>query len=61
MAGYFVLKKSGDQVMFNLKAGSHETSQTIGKSEMYSSTSAMEGGIASCRTKGSTKEVKDET
>ena len=109
MAGYFVLKKSGDQFMFNLKAGNHEViltseryvskknaeggiasvrtnsgddgryerktskagepyfvltaanSQTIGKSEMYSSTSAMEGGIASCKTNGSSKEVKYET
>lgn len=109
MAGYYQLKRSGDQYMFNLKAGNHEpiltseryttkasaeagiasvkanssvdaryqrktstanqpyfvltaaNGQTIGKSEMYSSTTAMENGIASCKTNGPTATVKDET
>ncbi len=47
-----------DQPYFVLTA---TNGQTIGKSEMYSSTSAMEDGIASCKTNGSTKMVKDET
>lgn len=47
MAGYFVLKKSGDQFMFNLKAGNHEVILT---SERYVSKKNAEGGIASVRT-----------
>lgn len=109
MAGYYQLKRSGDQFMFNLKAGNHETiltserysskqaaeggitsckanagtdgryvrktstsnqpyfvltaanGQTLGRSEMYSSTSAMENGIASCKTNGPSAPTKDET
>lgn len=109
MAGYYQLKRSGDQFMFNLKAGNHETiltserystkqsaeagiascksnagtdgryqrktstsnqpyfvltaanGQTIGRSEMYSSASTMEGGITSCKTNGPTSPTKDET
>jgi uncharacterized protein len=109
MAGYYVLKASGSQFMFNLKAGNHETiltserysskqaaeggiasvktnaaidsryqrktssagqpyfaltasnGQTIGVSEMYSSTSAMESGITSCKTNGPSATTKDET
>ncbi len=109
MAGYYQLKRSGDQFMFNLKAGNHETiltseryttkpsaeagiasvkanssvdaryqrkvssanqpyfvltaanGQTIGKSEMYSSSAAMENGIASCKTNGPSASTKDET
>lgn len=108
MAGYYQLKRSGDQFMFNLKAGNHETiltserysskqaaeggiascrsntetdgryvrktstgnqpyfvltaanGQTLGRSEMYSSTSAMENGIASCKTNGPSAPTKDE-
>ena len=41
---------------FLLKASN---GQTIGKSEMYSSAAAMENGIASVKTNGSTKTVKD--
>lgn len=109
VAGYYVLKKSGDQFMFNLKAGNHEViltserysskqaaqdgiasavtnspvdaryerktstagqpyftllagnGKTLGRSEMYSSTSAMEKGIESCKSNGPTGTIKDET
>jgi uncharacterized protein YegP (UPF0339 family) len=109
MAGYYQLKRSGEQFMFNLKAGNHEAiltserysskqgaeagiascrtnsssddryqrktstsnqpyfvltaanGQTLGRSEMYSSTSAMEGGITSCKANGPTAPTKDET
>lgn len=109
MAGYYVLKRSGQEFMWNLKAGNHETiltseryttkagaeggiasvkvnspidaryerktskagepyfvltaanGQTIGKSEMYSSKSAMEDGITSVKTNGPTAPTKDET
>ncbi len=43
---------------FLLKASN---GQTIGKSEMYSSVAAMENGIASVKTNGPTKTVKDNT
>jgi uncharacterized protein len=35
--------------------------QTLGSSEMYSSASAMENGIASCKTNGPSAPTKDET
>ncbi len=43
---------------FVLKAANGET---IGRSEMYSSTAAMENGIASCKTNGPTGTVVDKT
>ncbi len=47
MAAKFEIKTGASgQFHFNLKAGNGET---IGKSEMYSSTSAMENGIASVK------------
>lgn len=109
MNGYYELKPSGDQFMFNLKAGNHEiiltseryvskanaekgiasvqknspddaryerktskanepyfsltatNGQSIGRSEMYSSTSAMENGIASVKKNGPTTTIKDLT
>lgn len=109
MSGYYELKRSGDQFMFNLKAANHEViltserytskasaqdgiasvrqnspvdaryerktatngspyftltatnGQTIGRSEMYSSTSARDNGIASVKTNGPTQTVKDNT
>lgn len=109
MAGYFQLKRSGEQFMFNLKAGNHETilsseryttkqsaeggiasvkanagidaryvrktstsnqpyftltasnGEPIGRSEMYSSSSAMENGVASCKSNGPSAPTKDET
>lgn len=107
MAGWYELKRSGDQFMFDLKAGNGETTLTserytsksaaqggiasvqknspddaryerktsksdepyfvlkaanhevIGRSEMYSSKSAMENGIASVKTNGPTTDVRD--
>jgi len=49
MSGYFVLKRSGDEFHFNLKAGNHET---ILSSQRYSSKAAAEGGIASVKENG---------
>jgi uncharacterized protein YegP (UPF0339 family) len=46
MAGYYVLKASGSQFMFNLKAGNHETILT---SERYAAKQGAEGGIASVK------------
>lgn len=43
---------------FNLKAAN---GQVIGTSEMYSSTSAMEGGVVSVKTNGPSLTVKDLT
>ncbi len=45
--GYYVLKKSGEQFMFNLKADNHEIILT---SERYMSKQGAKGGIASCQT-----------
>ena len=42
--------------MFNLKAGNH---QVIGTSQMYSSEKARDDGIASVKTNGPSKTVKD--
>lgn len=109
MAGYYALKRSGTQFMFNLKAGNHETILTserhttkrvaeggiasvrlnspisaryvrktstsnqpyfvltaanghpLGTSEMYSSSSAMENGITSCKANGPSSPTRDET
>lgn len=47
MPGYYVLKRSGAEFMWNLKAGNHETILT---SERYASKASAEGGIASVRT-----------
>jgi len=46
MSGYYELKRSGDQYMFNLKAGNHEVILT---SERYSSKTSAQGGISSVR------------
>lgn len=45
--GTYVLKKSGDQFMFNLKAGNGEVILT---SERYKSKQGAENGIASVKT-----------
>ena len=47
-----------DSPYFVLVAGN---SQTIGKSEMYSSTSAMENGVKSAKTNAPTAATKDLT
>ena len=52
-------KTSSDgKAFFNLKAANH---QVIGTSQMYSSESACENGIASVKTNGTTKTVKEDT
>lgn len=109
MAGYFELKASGTQYMFNLKSGNHEViltserytskqgaqggitsvksnsphdsryqrkvatngspffvlvaanGETLGRSELYSSTAAMENGIASVKANAPTAPTKDLT
>lgn len=50
MAGYYQLKRSGEQFMFNLKAGNHETILT---SERYTTKQSAEAGIASCKENSS--------
>ena len=47
-----------DQPFFNLKAAN---GQVVGRSEMYSSTSAMEGGIASVKKNAPTATTDDQT
>lgn len=44
MAGTFVIKRSGDQFMFNLKAGNHEN---ILASERYVAKQSAQSGITS--------------
>lgn len=46
MSGYYELKRSGDQYMFNLKAGNHEVILT---SERYTTRAAAQNGIESVR------------
>lgn len=46
MSGYYDLKRSGDQYMFNLKAANHEVILT---SERYTSKASALEGIASVR------------
>jgi uncharacterized protein YegP (UPF0339 family) len=43
---------------FNLKAGNH---QVIGTSQMYGTTQSRDTGIASVKTNGPTKDVRDNT
>lgn len=49
---------SKDEPYFVLKAAN---AQVIGKSEMYSSKAAMENGIASVKTNGSSTTIDDKT
>lgn len=51
-------ESSSNQPYFVLKAGNGEF---IGKSEMYSSTSAMENGIESVKKNGPVAEINDTT
>ncbi|AZV95129.1 YegP family protein [Kerstersia gyiorum] len=46
MAGYFILKRSGDQFLFVLKAGNHETILT---SERYTTKRAAHNGMESVK------------
>jgi uncharacterized protein YegP (UPF0339 family) len=47
MSGWYVLKRSGDQYMFNLKAGNGEVILT---SERYTAKGGAQNGIASAQT-----------
>ena len=59
MAGKFELKKGASgKYSFNLKAGN---GQVIGRSETYSSESAMEKGVASVKANGPGATVQDLT
>jgi uncharacterized protein YegP (UPF0339 family) len=52
-------KESKDgKPFFNLKAANH---QVIGSSQMYASTQARDGGIASVKTNGTSTTIKDLT
>lgn len=58
MAGKFVLKKSGDQFMFNLKAGNGEV---VATSERYTTKQAALNGIASVKTSAPGASTDDQT
>lgn len=58
MAGKFVLRSSGDQFYFLLKAGNGEI---IATSERYSSKGAAESGIESVRVNAPDASIEDET
>jgi uncharacterized protein len=58
MAGRFVLKRSGDEFIFNLKAGNGEI---IATSERYGTKSAAENGIRSVKENAADATVEDET
>lgn len=58
MAGWFELSKStNDQFRFVLKAGNH---QIISASQMYASAQSRDAGIASVKTNGSSKTIKEQ-
>jgi uncharacterized protein YegP (UPF0339 family) len=58
MAGRFVLKKSGAQYMFVLKAANGET---IATSERYTTKSAAKNGIESVKKNAPTARTDDAT
>lgn len=58
MAGKFVLKKSGNQYTFALKAGNGEI---IATSERYTTKAAAKNGIESVKANAPTAPVVDET
>jgi uncharacterized protein len=58
MAGKFVLKTSGDQFMFNLKAGNGEI---IATSERYTTKEAAKNGIQSVKDNAPGAPTDDET
>jgi uncharacterized protein len=58
MAGKFVLKKSGDQFMFNLKAANGEI---IATSERYTTKAGALNGIESVKTNAPGAPTEDET
>ncbi|MBN6045862.1 YegP family protein [Citrobacter sp. ku-bf4] len=54
---YDMKTASNGKFFFNLKAGNH---QIIGTSQMYSSTQSRDVGIASVKTNGSSKTIKEQ-
>lgn len=58
MAGKFVLKKSGNQYMFNLKAGNGET---IATSERYVTKQGALNGIQSVKDNAPNATIDDQT
>ena len=58
MAGKFVLKRSGDQFMFNLKAGN---GQTIATSERYTTKQGALNGIESVTSNAPGASIEDQT
>ena len=56
--GTFEVKKSGDGLMFNLKAGNGEV---IGTSEVYNSRASLENGIASVKKNAPEASVENQT
>ena len=56
--GTFEVKKSGDGLMFNLKAGNGEV---IGSSEVYNSRASLEHGIASVKKNAPEAPVENQT
>ena len=58
MAGKFVIRKSGDQYTFVLKAGNGEI---IATSERYKSKAAAKNGIDSVKENARSASVEDET
>jgi uncharacterized protein len=57
-ARYATKTASNGKLMFNLKAANH---QVIGTSQMYASEDARANGMASVKTNGTSKTVKDMT
>jgi uncharacterized protein len=55
---YEMKTASNGKLMFNLKAANH---QVIGTSQMYASEEARQTGMASVKTNGTSKTVKDMT
>jgi uncharacterized protein YegP (UPF0339 family) len=49
---------SNEKLYFNLKAANH---QVIGTSQMYATAQSRDTGIASVKTNGTTKTIKDNT
>jgi uncharacterized protein YegP (UPF0339 family) len=58
MAGKFVIKKSGDQYHFVLKAGNGEI---IATSERYTTKASAKNGIESVKENAKSAPVEDET
>jgi uncharacterized protein len=55
---YELKAASNGKLMFNLKAANH---QVIGTSQMYASEDARANGVASVKTNGTSKTIKDMT